>query len=145
MVLLIAAFVMGFIDSTCKANQGLMYLYRLMPGFALGNGLIQLTMMDQLQATYTDCGRMTLAQQITAKYTPYSWIVAGSNLTYMALEIVVYFSLAVAIDVMLSYPSIRARLIPDKDVKDPPYEVRSGCLVPPSSFCVPVVSLAGGC
>lgn len=148
MVLLIAAFVMGFIDSTCKANQGLMYLYkcgspplslsppcshpgdcvssrlvRFMPGFALGNGLIQLTVMDQLQATYSDCGRMTLAQQLASSYGPFSWIVAGSNLTYMAIETIVYFAIAVAIDVMLSHPALRARLLPDKDIPEARHEV----------------------
>ncbi len=29
-----------------------------MPGFALGNGLIQLTVMDNLNTLYTDCGRL---------------------------------------------------------------------------------------
>jgi hypothetical protein len=79
MILLIAAFVMELITSTCKVNQVMEYFYRyvahtdmrgcrvffatvhdpcpvrlrrLMPGFALGNGLIQVGAVVFLRAVH---------------------------------------------------------------------------------------------
>jgi hypothetical protein len=43
----------------------------------------------------------------------------------MCLESVVYFLLAIGIDVLLSYPSIRAAIFPDKDVPTKAYHVDS--------------------
>ena len=39
LVLMLASFIMSFIDSTKDTNKTLIYFYRLFPGFCLGNGL----------------------------------------------------------------------------------------------------------
>ena len=94
-----------------------------MPGFALGNGLIQLTLMDDLKTSYTDCGRWSFAEAYSKEYHPFSWLVTGHDLTFMIVTAVVYFFGAILIDVVLSYPALKAKILPDKDVTDKPFHV----------------------
>ena len=95
-----------------------------MPGFALGNGLIQLTIMDDLKTSYNNCGRWSFAEAYTKEYHPFSWLVTGHDLTFMIVLTFVYFAGAIVIDVVLSYPALKAKLLPDTDVTDKPHQVR---------------------
>ncbi len=94
-----------------------------MPGFALGNGLIQLTLMNDLNTAYNDCGKWSVPEAYSKEYHPFSWLVTGHNITFMALTSLLYFVGAILIDVLLSYPAIKAKVLPDKDVVDAPHQV----------------------
>jgi len=117
MILLIASFIMQQIDNTCAADRALRYVYRLLPGYSLGNGLLQLSLMQQLGFLNTDCSRGSAGYNPldAPTFTPFSSDVAGAPIAYMAVESVVYFAIAIAIDVMLSFPSIRKSIWSDKD------------------------------
>ena len=122
-ILLLASFIMQQIPSTCKADRGLRFVYRLIPGYSLGNGLLQLSLMKGLAFIDSNCGELTAQQQYSQKFTPFSLEVAGWPVIYMAAESVLYFLLAWGIDVLLSFPSIRATLLPDKDMPEATFEV----------------------
>ena len=89
----------------------------------MGNGLIQLTVMDDLNTSYNNCGRWSFPEAYSKKYHPFSWLVSGHDITYMVLTSFLYFGMAVGIDWVLSFPALRARLLPDKDVPEPVYPV----------------------
>jgi ABC-type multidrug transport system ATPase subunit len=121
-ILLLASFVMQQVKATCPADTYLRFFYRLLPGYALGNGLIQLSLLKELPFLESNCGTLSILDRIERTYTPFSLEAAGYPLLYMVLESVIYFLIAVGIDVLLSYPVIRSRLIPDKDIVEQPYE-----------------------
>jgi ATP-binding cassette subfamily A (ABC1) protein 3 len=121
-ILLLASFVMQQITATCPADASLKFIYRLLPGFSLGNGLMQLSLLKTLPWLESDCGRMSIIQRVEQVFTPYSMQVTGYPLLYMILQSVIYFLLAMLIDVMLSFPAIKSRVLPDKDVPLLPYE-----------------------
>jgi ATP-binding cassette, subfamily A (ABC1), member 3 len=122
LLLLLAAYIMHLIPSTCDTDAALRYVFRLIPGYALGNGLMQLSVLAELPFLENDCGRMPWYVAVEQKFTPWSLEAAGWSLLYMGVESVVYFILAIAIDVGLSYPWIRARLFPDKDRPEKPFD-----------------------
>lgn len=122
MVLLLTSFVMKAIPRTCAVDADLRFLYRLLPTYALGNGLQQLSYFKQLVFTESKCGTLTPAQQYAQKFTPFSLDAAGWPIIYLACEAVGYLALAIAIDVGLSFPVIRSTLLPDKDCEDEPPE-----------------------
>ncbi|CAE7902215.1 ABCA1 [Symbiodinium sp. KB8] len=116
MVLLIASFIMQQLEATCAADRALRYVYRLLPGYSLGNGLLQLSLLKQLGFLNTDCskGSSTYNPLDAPTFEPFSPDVAGAPVAFMAVESVAYFALAIVIDILLSFPAIRARLWPDK-------------------------------
>ena len=111
-----------------------------MPGFALGNGLIQLTLMKDLNTIYTNCGKWSFEEAYQKEYHPFSWLVSGHDITFMIVTSFLYFAGAVLIDVILSYPALNAKILPDKDVVDKPIVVRVAtadlCLCLPFPHCV---------
>ena len=149
-LLLIVSSVMSAIESTCEANQVrgclagcfvlaaltsllgaaivclwqiLSYFFKLLPGFALGSGLLHLATIDLLPFVSTDCGKIPFAQAVKRKFTPFDPEVAGTDLWYLAVLTVVYLGIAISIDVLLSYPSVRARIFKDTDIPEPDHEV----------------------
>jgi ABC-type multidrug transport system ATPase subunit len=122
-MLLFASFVMKQVSSTCKPDSILRYFYRLLPGYALGDGLFQLSVLKELPFLETNCGTMPFKERIEQKFTAFDMKAAGWPILYLAAESVVYFLLAIGIDIMLSYPAIRAKLLPDKNFEDAPMEV----------------------
>lgn len=118
LIVVLASFTMHLISSTCSIDAKLRFVYRLLPSYALGNGLQQLALLDQLPFLENDCGRMPPEQQYSQKFTAWSLQAAGWPLLFLAAESVIYFLIAVFIDFMLSYPVLRSKLMPDKNVKD---------------------------
>ncbi len=122
MILLLASFIMQQIESTCKADRALRFIYRFLPGYSLGNGLLQLSLMKGLAYISSNCGELTPAEQYAQVFKPFSLSVAGWPVIYMALLSVLYFALAFGIDVLLSYPVIKSKLLPDKDMERATFE-----------------------
>ena len=123
MILLLASFIMQQIESTCKADRALRFIYRFLPGYSLGNGLLQLSLMKGLAYISSNCGELTPAEQYAQVFKPFSLSVAGWPVIYMALLSVLYFGAAFGIDVLLSYPVIKSKLLPDKDTERANFEV----------------------
>lgn len=101
LVLLIASFVMSFIDSTRDVNRVLKYIFRMFPGFCLGNGLLGLTVSHS---------EKEFLPSDFAKSSPFDWDVTGKEIVYLLSSSVFYFSLTICIDVALSYPWVRANV-----------------------------------
>lgn len=122
LILLLASYVMHLIPATCDVDASLRFVYRLVPGYSLGNGLLQLTVLAELPFLENNCGRLPIADAIQQKFTPFSLAAAGWPILFMSLETIVYFLGAILIDVLLSYPQIRSVLLPDKNFADKPSE-----------------------
>ena len=123
MILLLASFIMQQIESTCKADRALRFVYRFLPGYSLGNGLLQLSLMKGLAYISSNCGELSPAEQYAQVFKPFSLAVAGWPVIYMAFLSVLYFAAAFGIDVVLSYPVIKSKLLPDKDMDRASFEM----------------------
>jgi ABC-type multidrug transport system ATPase subunit len=100
--LMITSFVLSLIDSTKEINMQLKWIYRLFPGFCLGDGLVQLTFcMKGKCPTYVDGGLSFAETQ-----GPLKWDVTGADITYLAFEIVAYFLITWFIEYVRSFPSL---------------------------------------
>ena len=55
LVLVIAALIMSQVSSSCRADQRLRFLWRLLPAFSLGNSLVNLAFLDQLPLIDATC------------------------------------------------------------------------------------------
>lgn len=118
LILLLLSMIMGSVPSTCQIDRDLKYVYRLLPGFALGDALLALSLLKSLPYLNTDCGKLTPLEAAEVVYHPFDMFVTGTNITYLAACAVFYFLLALAIDVGLSYPAVRARVLPDKNIPE---------------------------
>jgi ATP-binding cassette subfamily A (ABC1) protein 1 len=77
-------------------------LYRLFPGFCLGDGLIQLTLCnDNKCPVLTKDGYSPVDTQGV-----FAWDVVGGDLVFLALEIVVYMFITFAIEYTLTFPGV---------------------------------------
>jgi len=96
LVLMIASLVMTLIPKTTELNDKLEYLYRIFPGFCLGNGLLNLT-INSSKKTFGD-GVMIKAE------SSFAWDVIGANVFYLCVESVVYLALVILLDTSVSDP-----------------------------------------
>tara|TARA_B110000977_G_C10750028_1_gene366467 strand:- start:238 stop:621 length:384 start_codon:yes stop_codon:yes gene_type:complete len=96
---------MSIIKETCQYSNGLKYLFLLFPPFALGDGLVRLSsldslpQLDQLCKSYHD---ENYVFEFGVSYSALDFNVVGPHLIYMTCCAVVYFLIAVLIDVGLS-------------------------------------------
>jgi len=118
-ILLIASFVMQQItaNDVCTVDASMKFVYRLFPGFALGHGLMQLSLLKQLPFLNSGCGSIPLAQRLATTYRPFDLDVTGYSLLFMVLESGAYMLLAYGIELALCYPSLRSMLLPDRDAR----------------------------
>ena len=114
MVLVLASFIMGLVKSTCEANKDLQYVFLLFPGYALGNGLIDLSFLSIIRQL-NECDEDQSAEsnigddddepfQQQSPVTALQSTAALKNVVYMAVLTVVYFAIAVGIDYFLARP-----------------------------------------
>ncbi len=101
LVLLIASFVMSAIESTMHINHTLKYVYRLFPGFCLGNGLLGLALNKGIK-------KFLPADMVVNG--PFDWEVAGAEMAYLAGCSVLYMVLTLVLENINSYPSTRAKM-----------------------------------
>lgn len=105
--LMIVSFVLTIVPSTSKYNIPLRYVYRLFPSFCLGDGLTQLALCDDGR----DCPSIDAdGYNYDSMVSPLSWDITGGNITFLAIEAVVYFAIAVFIEWTLTFPKIVAVL-----------------------------------
>jgi ABC-type lipoprotein export system ATPase subunit len=104
LVLMITAFIMNLVESTTEINSKLVYFYFIFPGFCLGWGLFQVTTGRQFGG-----GGGPLK-------SVFAMDVAGTAITYLFVEALVYLCLAIAIDLALSYPKFKGACVIDPRV-----------------------------
>jgi ATP-binding cassette subfamily A (ABC1) protein 3 len=110
--LAIVSFILTAIPSTCELNVYLRYLFRLFPSYCLGDCFLQLSLCTE----GTDCPVIDKnGYDMSNTVSPWHWNTTGGNLTFMAIEAVVYFIIVVMIEVALSYPALMADLNPVQD------------------------------
>ncbi len=115
--LMVVSFVLTIIPSTASYAVDLRYLFRLFPSFCLGDGLTQLALCDNGETCPT-INRDGYNYEHTTH--PLSWDIVGGNLTFLAIETVVYFLITLLIEYLLTFPSLLAWL---QKVPDPGYDV----------------------
>jgi len=102
--LMIVSMIMGQVvtgSGLCDADHVLRFLYRFLPGFNLGNGLYSLAFLDILPSLNANCDRAAGRPVSAAQLQPYdafAMAATGTNIAAMAIEVVVYGVLAVALD-----------------------------------------------
>ena len=111
LILMIASFVMGLIESTQDTNKVLIWLYRLFPGFCLGNGLFQVATNSLLETVVGHAG-------ISLHVDLYDWDVCGKDILYLYVTAPVYFLIVVIADSLLQYPAIASKLSSDPVMVD---------------------------
>ncbi|ETV96788.1 hypothetical protein H310_10092 [Aphanomyces invadans] len=107
LAIVITSMILDSIPSMMELNGSyLKYVWRLSPLFNLGNSLLKLCMQAVLNGALT--------ASIFSMFVPipdaFSYDVIGIDLTYLAVEGVIYFVLAVAIDYLRTFPSLVALL-----------------------------------
>ncbi|KAH9254619.1 hypothetical protein BASA81_007376 [Batrachochytrium salamandrivorans] len=102
MVLTITSFVLSLIPATVEVNEWLAYVFRMFPGFCLGNGLFNLTVNESLK-TFGD------GVLIKAK-SSLDWEVTGASIAFLLMESVVFFLLTLLVDFYSSDPFVRSKL-----------------------------------
>ena len=104
-VLMIASYVLTAFDKTHDANEILMWVYRIFPGFCLGHGLLQLFINNsEIAAAATSSlngGKTTLL---------WSWDVCGKDLIYLYISAVIYFLCVLGYDLLRAYPAMEVKL-----------------------------------
>ena len=73
---MIASFVMGLIETTQDTNKALIWLYRLFPGFCLGNGLFNVATNSLIETLVGHSG-------ITMHIDLYDWDICGKDILYL--------------------------------------------------------------
>jgi len=96
LILMIASFVMDIIDNqnTNELNADLKALYRVFPGYCLGDGLRNLAISSVLSGFVGPSFVLP---------SPYEWDIAGADITYLFIESILFFSIVVAIDAIKAY------------------------------------------
>lgn len=86
-LLVLIVFILQIVDSTKPAADALRWIFRLVPSFCLGDGIINLASVEAAKAFGGDD-------------TPWSMDVTGWDIVYMALE----FPLAILLTLLIDYP-----------------------------------------
>ncbi|KAG6587048.1 ATP-binding Cassette (ABC) Superfamily [Phytophthora cinnamomi] len=107
-VLTVVSFILDVVStSSANANKVLKFFWRLSPLFNLGSGLLN---------------QITSGLGRSGTVSPFEMDVMGWELLYLALDAVLFFSIAVGIDFLLSFPKIKAAVFKDPQFLDAPYE-----------------------
>ncbi|RLO07401.1 hypothetical protein DYB28_004655, partial [Aphanomyces astaci] len=114
-VLMTVSIVLDVVSSTTELNKSLKFVWRLSPLFNVGNGLNSLAIFT-IRATFSRDGYVP-------GLTAFDTKVVGWEVTYLAVESVVFPLIAIGIDYALSFPSIKAAIMKDPQVVDAPYDV----------------------
>jgi len=111
LLLMIASLALRQIPDTCKEEGILRFVFRLLPGYSLGNGLMTLSFLSSLAAVDANCayshGEPVDMTHIT-KYDALDLNATGWNIIYLAVEAIVYGLITVAIDAGMELPWIRS-------------------------------------
>jgi ATP-binding cassette, subfamily A (ABC1), member 12 len=120
-LLFVISNVMSLVSSSaCAIDSKLRFVYRLSPGFDLGQGIYQIGQLPSLAVTTQYCfpnDPVDTAALDTAQ--AYTTVSTGYNLLYMGVIAPIGLAAAILLDVFLSRPYLRAKLSRDPDVPEP--------------------------
>ncbi|GMF14304.1 unnamed protein product [Phytophthora lilii] len=112
-VLMVVSFILDVVsESSADANKVLKFFWRLSPLFNLGSALLN-QCTSEIGAAF---GRTT------GTVSPFEMDIMGWELLYLALDAIIFFTIAVGIDFLLSFPKIKAAIFKDPLLQDAPYE-----------------------
>ena len=121
LILVIVSFVLGLITDTCQINDSLRYIFMLFPGFALGNGLLQVSFRATLPFIIAQCDR---AHDVNidrpTSYDAFDMEVAGLNIIYLIGVGLLYLALAVFVDIVRNNPNMQISCNRTSSVSEPP-------------------------
>ncbi|CDP14120.1 unnamed protein product [Coffea canephora] len=86
-ILMVVSFIMGLMKSTERANSLLKNFFRLSPGFCFADGLSSLALLRQDMKNGSGS-------------RVFDWNVTGASLCYLAAEAVIYFLLALGLELL---------------------------------------------
>jgi ABC-type multidrug transport system ATPase subunit len=111
-ILMMVTLVLRQVTETCVEESAIRLVFLLLPGFGLGNGLMTLAFLPSLPALDANCrvsrGLGGDSGDASLKYDALDLRATGWNIIFLAVEAVVYFILAVAIDAGEESPRVRA-------------------------------------
>jgi ABC-type multidrug transport system ATPase subunit len=116
LVLMLASYIMSFIDDTKDTNKALIWLYRLFPGFCLGNGLFNVATQSLITTFVAQAGGAVHVDL-------YDMDICGKDLWYLYICAPLYFLIVCLVDTVLNFPAIAQRISSDIVVQDPPFAV----------------------
>ena len=111
LVLMITSFVLGQLEDTAEANESLVFIYRIFPGYCLGETLQNLAINSVAAALFGQAAEDSLPDAFALDVT-------GYNILYMLGSSVFWSLVVVVMDILLSYPRIAQRLRPDPVVSE---------------------------
>lgn len=101
--MMIVHFVLTVIPSTSRDSFTWRYIFRLFPTFCVADGFLMLALCQDGQK----CPNVTKkGYDFNAQYSPLSWEVTGANITFLAIQSLVYFAVTVLIEYSQYYPAI---------------------------------------
>jgi len=99
-ILTIATLAMRQIPQTCREEGILRFILRLLPGYALGNGLVSLAFLQSLPAIAAVCdashGVEVTPEAYSAKWSAFDLRACGWDMIYLGSEAVVFFVVLLA-------------------------------------------------
>jgi ATP-binding cassette, subfamily A (ABC1), member 3 len=117
-ILVTISFLLSVIPAGCPADLPLRWIFRLVPGYDLGNALQMIASLDILPLLYNVCYP---SSPTTRVYDALDMDVAGANIVYLGTLSVGYLVLTILIDTALTSPAIRGYLeAPPRHVTDAP-------------------------
>lgn len=101
LALMITSFMLDTLDDTQEINQSLKWIYRLLPAFCLGDGLVSLSFCDN----GNQCPVFNLADGFNVEtLRPFHVDVAGYNIMFLAVHTVVYMLVALLLEFLHTFP-----------------------------------------
>uniref|UniRef100_A0A7N0VBS3 ABC transporter domain-containing protein n=1 Tax=Kalanchoe fedtschenkoi TaxID=63787 RepID=A0A7N0VBS3_KALFE len=85
LILMVISFIMGIMNSTSSVNSFLKHFFRLSPGFCFADGLASLALLRQGMKDGSDNSVL-------------DWNVTGASLSYLGVESIAYFVLALVFE-----------------------------------------------
>ncbi|RLN46989.1 hypothetical protein BBJ29_006669 [Phytophthora kernoviae] len=112
-VLMVVSFILDVAStSSADANKVLKFFWRLSPLYNLGSALLN-QCLNEIAASFGRSAGTT---------SPFEMDVMGWEMLYMAFDVVLFLTIAIGIDFLLSFPKIKASIFKDPVLQDPPYE-----------------------
>ncbi|CAM9094590.1 unnamed protein product, partial [Laminaria digitata] len=119
LALMVTSFVLNLVDSTKDVNAKLKWVYRLFPGFCLGDGLAQLVFCEDGK-TCMDISSFEAG--VPKTLTPLSWSITGADIACLLASSVGYLLLCFAIEYAKTFPKLLRWFSSDPAVAQDPNE-----------------------
>jgi ABC-type multidrug transport system ATPase subunit len=94
LILVIVTVIMTFIPTTRDVALKLVYVFRLVPAYAVGNGMLNVVFVD------------TFSKLDKKQYTPYSKKIAGWSIIYMSVETLAFMVLTLLLEYLIRRPTV---------------------------------------